>query len=317
MLLILQIIGGFVLLVAGGEVVVKGAAGLAKRLGISSVVIGLTVVAFGTSAPEMVISVQSVLSGHPDIAIGNVVGSNIANILLVVGATTLVWPIITHRSMARRDGVVMLLAAVMLTLFCLGGIIGLYEALMLLLMAVLYTLYTIHDARKTGVEPALLEGIEDEISVELPLYLAITMCVAGIGLLAIGSDLLINGAVELARNYGWSEAVIGATIIAIGGSTPELITSLVAAFRRHADIGLANVVGSNIFNATAVIGVSGMVAPIPVAAQFLQMDLWFMLVVTGLFFVVMLTRKQIGRIEGLVMLAAYAAYIGWQYNIIS
>lgn len=316
MLLFVHIIGGFLLLIAGGEVVVKGAVGLAKRLGISSVVIGLTVVAFGTSAPEMVISIQSVMSDHPDIAIGNVVGSNIANILLVVGATTLVLPIATHRSMARRDGSVMMFATIMLALFCIGGVVGLWEAALLAVVITIYTAYTVYDAKRS-TSRAVVEGFEEESGVSLPLYLSVTMCVAGIGLLAIGSDIMINGAVELAKRYGWSEAVIGATIIAVGGSSPELITSLVAAFRRHADIGLANVVGSNIFNATAVMGVAGVIAPIPVNQQFLAVDIRVMLVVTVLFFIAMLTRKHIGRVEGVLMLAAYAGYIGWQYNLIS
>lgn len=316
-MMFLQIAGGFLLLIAGGEVVVKGAVGLSKRLGISSVVIGLTVVAYGTSAPEMVISIQSVLSNHPDIAIGNVVGSNIANILLVIGATTLVWPVVTHRRMALRDGTVMVLATALLVVFCLGGVIGLYEAMVLALLIIAYTTFTVHKAKTERVNADMVEGIEEEIAVSLPLYLSITMCAAGIGLLSIGSDLMIDGAVLLARDYGWSEAVIGATIIAVGGSSPELITSLVAAFRRHADIGLANVVGSNIFNATAVMGVSGVIAPIPVTAHFLQVDIWVMLVVTVLFFVAMLTRKQLGRVEGVLMLLAYAAYIGWQYNVIT
>lgn len=316
MIAFLQIIGGLILLVGGGDVLVKGAVGLARNLGISAIVIGLTVVAFGTSAPEMFISVQSA-SDHPDIAIGNVIGSNIANILLVIGATTLITPIIVHRRIARRDGLVMFAIAVLFAGLSLNGLITLIEGVVLLLLIVLYTVSTIRYVHTHKTEPDLLEEIEAETDIQISMPRAILFCVAGIVLLTFGSEILIDGSVLLAQRMGLSEAVIGATIIAVGGSTPELVTSVMAAIRRHGDIGLANVVGSNIFNASAVIGAAALVAPLPMTQQFLTVDLWLMLGVTALFFVVMLTRKQIGRAEGVVMLAAYAVYVGWQYNVIS
>lgn len=315
MLAFLQIIAGLALLVAGGEVLVKGAVGLARNLGISAVVIGLTVVAFGTSAPELFISVQAAAE-HPDIAIGNVVGSNIANILLVIGATALITPVAIHRRLARRDGSVMMLATLALLGLVYNKVVGPFEGAALMAGVVAYTLYTIRDAM-TGNDPDLVEGMEDEVNVQLSNGKALLFCVAGIGLLALGSEVLIEGAVQLARSIGISEAVIGATIVAIGTSAPELVTSLVAAFRRHGDIGLANVVGSNIFNITAVLGATALLTPVPVDAQFLRVEVPLMVGVTALFFIVMLTRKDFGRVSGALMFTTYLAYIGWQYNLIT
>lgn len=315
MLAFLQIIGGLVLLVGGGDALVKGAVGLANKLGISSIVIGLTVVAFGTSAPEMFISIQSA-ANHPDIAVGNVIGSNIANILLVIGATTLIMPIMVHRQLAYRDGTVMFAITLLFVVLALNERIGPFEGMVLLLLVVTYTIFTIHEVRHNKAAPELMEGIEDETDVHISVGAALAYCVGGVLMLTFGSDVLIEGSVTMAQRMGLSEAVIGATIIAVGGSTPELVTSLVAALRRHGDIGLANVVGSNIFNLSAVIGMATLFAPLSVAEQFLNTDLRVMLLVTGVFFVAMLTRKQIGRIEGVAMLATYLAYIGWQYNVL-
>lgn len=316
MLAFLQIIGGLILLVGGGELLVRGAVAMARNAGISTLVIGLTVVAFGTSAPEIFISIQAALSAHPDIAIGNVVGSNIANILLVVGATGLVAPIVIHRQLARRDGAVMLAFSSLLVVLAMDGRVGLIEGGVLLALIVAYTVYTIRDVRSGNEDAALVEGLEEETDVQMPTAKAIASCVAGVLLLTGGAHVLIEGSVWLANYMGLSEAVIGATIIAVGGSTPELVTSVVAALRRHGDIGLANVVGSNIFNVSAVIGLSTLAAPLTVADQFLRVDLWIMLVVTALFLAVMLWGKQIGRVLAGIMLVGYMAYIGWQYNII-
>ncbi|MCH2547090.1 MAG: calcium/sodium antiporter [Alphaproteobacteria bacterium] len=316
MLAFLEIIAGLILLVGGGDVLVKGAVALSKNLGVSSIVIGLTVVAFGTSAPELFISVQSAVD-HPDIAIGNVLGSNIANVMLVIGATTLVMPVVVHKQMARRDGSVMMLITLLFVIWTMNGTLHSFEGGVLLIIVAAYTLYTIRDVRLNRADPSIIEGIEEETNVEMRTGMALLYCLGGVFLLSFGSEVLIEGAVTLAELIGLSKAVIGVTIIAVGGSTPELVTCLVAAFKRHGDIGLANVVGSNIFNLTAVIGAATMVAPLPIAEQFRQVDLWVLLGVTFAFFAAMLARKQIGRIEGVVMLVAYMSYVGWQYNIIA
>lgn len=315
MLAFLYIIGGLVLLVAGGEALVKGAVAFARNLGISAVVIGLTVVAFSTSAPELFISIEAA-AAHPDIAIGNVLGSNIANILLVVGATAIIVPVATHRRLAKRDGTVMMAATLLLCFMFYDGMVSRVDGLLLLAGVVAYTLYTIRDARQ-GNDPDLVENMQEETDVHMPTPKALAFSIGGMVLLAVGSDVLVEGAVMLARTFGLAEAVIGATIVAVGTSTPELVTSLVAAFRRHGDIGLANVVGSNIFNIMAVLGGATLAATLPVAPHFLSIDVPLMAGVTALFFVAMLALKQFGRAAGVLMLCSYLAYIGLQYNLIS
>lgn len=319
MIIALQIIGGLILLIAGGEVVVKGAVALARKMNISTVVVGLTVVAYGTSAPEAVISINAALQDHSDIAIGNVVGSNIANILLVVGTTALLWPVAVHRTLARRDGTVMVVAALLLAVLAANGEINRFDAAVFFLLAAVYTLFTIYDARQGESDQALVKELEEEAkeNPQMATYLALAMLLAGFGLLVIGSDILIEGAVTLAANYGLSEAVIGATIVAVGGSSPELVTSLMAAWRKHADIGLANIVGSNIFNILGVFGMAGLAAPMTVAEQFLSFDIWLMIAVTLVFFLLLLMGKNIGRLMGACFTAAYAGYIFWQYAILT
>jgi cation:H+ antiporter len=317
MLALLQIIGGLILLVGGGELLVRGAVAIAKNLGITTIVIGLTVVAFGTSAPETFISIQAALSNHPDIAIGNVIGSNIANILLVVGTTAIIAPVVIHKQLARRDGTVMLCMGILMVIVAMNGRIGSFEGMILLLLITAYTLHTIRDVKENRADTSLLENIEEETAVEMASGKAVLYCLGGVVLLSGGSHILIEGSVWLATYMGLSEAVIGATIIAVGGSTPELVTSVVAAIRRHGDIGLANVVGSNIFNSSAVLGFAALASPLSVAEQFREVDFWVMLLVTALFLVFMLVRKEIGRFSGMTMLAGYLVYLGWQYNVIT
>lgn len=318
MLAFLQIIGGLALLVFGGDVLVKGAVGIAKKYGISTAIIGLTVVAFGTSAPEMIVSIHAAFTNHGDIAVGNVIGSNIANILLVIGATALIYPIVTQKQMARRDGSIMLLISLLAYGLAWDGIFSLANGIILFSLLIFYTVHAIYDARKQHVDEQWVEDVEEETeAIALTLPSAALYCVFGLALLILGSDALVGGAVSLARIYGLSEAVIGVTIVAIGTSAPEFFASVMAAYRRHADIALGNVVGSNIFNVSSVIGSAAIVSPLPVAGQFLRMDFPVMAGVTMLFFVAMLARKRIGRIEGATMLAGFAAYIGWQYNLVS
>lgn len=318
MLAFLHIIGGLALLVFGGDTLVKGAVGIAKKLGISAAVIGLTVVAFGTSLPEMIVSIKAAYTNHGDIAVGNVIGSNITNILLVIGATSLIYPVATQKQMARRDGTIMLLISLLAYGLARDGMFGPVEGMILFTALILYTVHAIYDARKQNFDPQWIEEVEEETeAITLSLPRSALFCLIGLALLMLGSDILIDGAVAVAKLLGLSEAVIGVTVVAIGTSAPELFASAMAAFRRHADIALGNIVGSNIFNLSSVIGAAAIVAPLPVAAQFLRVDFPVMLGVTILFFVAMLARKRISRIEGAVMLAGFAAYIGWQYNLVS
>ncbi len=295
------LIGGLVGLFLGGEALVRGSVGTARKLAIPPLLIGLTVVGFGTSTPELLVSVDAALRGVPDIAIGNIVGSNIGNILLIVGLSALVWPIRVMVGTLRRDTAVMMAAAfALIPLFWLGQMGRLSGGLLVAgLIAYLVWAY-LHPGP---------DSAEDDPAPVLPLWQSALWVALGLGALMIGARFLVDGAVNIARGYGVSEAFIGLTIVAVGTSLPELATSLIAAFRRQSEIAIGNIVGSNIFNVLGILGVTALITPIPVAERFLRFDLPVMiaasLVLTGL----LLLRPQIGRPVGVVLLLAYAAYI--------
>ncbi|PQO22919.1 sodium:calcium antiporter [Rhodobacteraceae bacterium WD3A24] len=296
----LMILGGLVGLLAGGEALVRGSVGLARRLGMPSFLIGLTVVGFGTSAPELLVSVDAAWRGQPAIAVGNVVGSNTANILLILGLSALIWPVAVQGPTLRRDGAVMLAAGLVLVVPFALGELGRLTGAALVAALVLYLVwaYRQRGADVTGPEPAdpTPRG-------------AILWVLAGLAALIVGARLLVDGAVAIAEGFGISQAFIGLTIVAVGTSLPELATSLIAAFRRQSDIALGNIVGSNIFNVLGILGVTALIAPIPVASRFLRFDLPVMLAATLVLAVLMIARPLIGRVAGLAMLVAYASYV--------
>lgn len=309
----LMVAGGLVLLLIGGEALVRAAVALANRLGVSKLVIGLTVVAFGTSAPELLVCVQAVLNGAPDIAIGNIVGSNIANVLLVVGAPALIAPFFCDRDAMRREGVVMVAATLLFMVLAALDMISFWPGLimLLLLFAFLYSAY--RSARKTGGADVTEEV--DELSEGIPDSLWVMALLLGLGMvgLLIGSNLLVEGAREIALAIGLSETAIGITLVALGTSLPELATSLVAAVRRHGDMAIGNVIGSNLFNILGIMGITAMVAPVPVAAQIVEFDLWVMLAAALVLFPLALMRIPVGRVAGIALLVAYGAYVAAQF----
>ncbi len=247
MLIALQIIGGLLLLVAGGEGLVRGAVSIANRIGVPVIIIGLTIVSLGTSAPEMVISILATLEGHPDIALGNVIGSNIANILLVLALTSLIYPVATDPEVTKRDGLLMVMVSLLMLVFMLGGEISRLEGMVLLAIMAGYLISIYFRARRESA-PEIIEEFEEETSFRYNWPLALLMLAVGLALLIGGAEVLVTGASEFARIFGVSEAVIGSTIVAIGTSAPELVTCVIAAYRKHSDIAVGNVVGSNLFN---------------------------------------------------------------------
>ncbi len=295
------LLGGLVGLLFGGEALVRGSVGIARRLAIAPLLIGLTVVGFGTSTPELLVSVDAALRGVPDIAIGNIVGSNIANILLIVGLSALVWPIRVLGGTLRRDtGVMMAAALVLIPVFWLGAIGRLSGAVLVAgLIAYLVWAYLRPGAGKA----------EDDPSPMVPLWQSALWVAVGLVALMLGARLLVDGAVSIARGYGVSEAFIGLTIVAVGTSLPELATSLIAALRRQSEIAIGNIVGSNIFNVLGILGVTAVIAPIPVAPRFLTFDLPVMIAVSLVLTSLLLTRPLIGRGVGVALLAGYAAYV--------
>ncbi|MCH1919496.1 calcium/sodium antiporter [Shewanella sp. A3A] len=300
--IVLAIIGGFVILTAGAEALVRGASAIALRLGVTPLVIGLTIVAFGTSAPELAVSVKSALSGNSGIALGNVIGSNIANVGLILALTAIIRPIGVQSQTVKRDIPIMIGASVVLLLLLLDGQLGWIDGAVLfaLLLAFLW-----HSYRISSDEDAE----EIEAGPRNP-WLSTLLIVVGIGCLVGGGILFVDGAVDLARMFGISEAVIGLTIIAIGTSMPELVTSVVAALKGQSDIAIGNVVGSNIFNILCILGVTALVHPIS-SAGFSLLDFGVMLVLPILVLPFAMSNMRIGRKEGFALLAAYLGYMAY------
>lgn len=292
---------GLVGLFLGGEALVRGAVGVARRLAIPPLLIGLTVVGFGTSTPELLVSVDAALRGAPDIAVGNILGSNIGNILLIVGLSALVWPIRVLGSTLRRDTAVMMAAALALVPLFWMGVLGRGAGAALVAGLVAYLVWAY---RQPG------DGASEEAPAALaPMWMSLLWVGVGLGALMLGARFLVDGAVSIARGHGISEAFIGLTIVAVGTSLPELATSLVAAFRRQSEIAIGNIVGSNIFNVLGILGVTALVSPIPVAGRFLTLDLPVMIVVSALLTALLLLRPRIGRGAGVMLLLGYAAYL--------
>lgn len=309
------LIAGLVLLVAGAEVLVRGAAKLAAQFGISPLVIGLTVVAFGTSAPETAVSVQAALNGSGDIAIGNVLGSNIANVLLILGITALVAPLIVSRQLIRLDVPLMIGASLVTYALAWDGSLSRLDGALLFAGVVGYTLFLVISSRKETAANAANDEFAKEFGLDEPAkphasLINAGLVVAGLVLLVTGSNFLVEGAVILARALGLSELVIGLTVIAVGTSLPELATSVMAAIRGERDIAVGNIVGSNIFNLLCVLGLASLVSPqaISVAASALAFDFPVMIAVAVACLPIFFAGYTINRWEGLLFVVYYAAY---------
>ena len=303
-------VAGLLLLIAGAEILVRGASRLALAVGISPLVVGLTVVAFGTSAPELAVSIQSSLAGQTDVALGNVVGSNIANILLILGCSALAAPLLVSRQLARLDVPFMVGVSLLFWWLVGNGRLSQPESLILFLLVVAYTVFSIFKSRRDGqADAAGTVPLLDKRQIGLNLLLV----VAGFGLLVLGADWLVDAAITVAEHLGISQLIIGLTIVAVGTSLPELATSIVASLRGERDIAVGNVVGSNLFNLLAVLGVAGLVTPggLAVSEQALRLDIPVMTAVALLCLPIFLTKSNVSRWEGAFLLLCYAAYLGY------
>lgn len=301
---------GFLLLVLGGEGLVRGAVALAGRLGVSPLLIGLTVVGFGTSTPELVTSLQAAFAGAPGIAIGNVVGSNIANALLILGVAALLSPLVVAREAFVRDGVALVLATSVAALAILGGFLGRPIGAALLSGLVLYIVVAYRVERKRTAEQRSVPD-DDDAEPRGSLLRDLAWTFGGITLTIIGARYLVSSAISLAEDMGVSESLIGLTIVAVGTSLPELVTSVVAAIRRQGDVAFGNVVGSNLYNLLGILGVTALVRPIAVPIDFTGADVAILLASTAALVWVAATSWRITRLEGFVLLAGYAGYIAW------
>lgn len=309
-----MVAAGLVLLLLGGEALVRGAVGLADRLGVSKLVIGLTVVAFGTSAPELVVCVLAALEDAPGIAIGNVVGSNIANVLLVVGIPAMIAPFACDRKTVNREGVWMVGGTLVAIALAWTAGFSFWPGLAMFLLLVIFLLATYRSARR-GSDISLLAETE-ELEAEAPKSPVVLglILLAGIVALVVGSDLLVDGARTIALAAGVPDEVVGVTLVAVGTSLPELATSVVAAFRRHGDIAIGNVIGSNIFNILGILGITAMVKTIPVPEAMLHFDFLVMLGCALLLFPFAWMRLPVGRTAGALFAGAYAVYVLAQFS---
>lgn len=309
---IFQALSGLLLLIVAGDILVRGSVAIADRLEVPPLLIGLTIVAFGTSAPELFVSVDAVLRGAAPLALGNVVGSNIANALLVVGLPAVISPLSCSTPRLNRNMLIMIGSSIVFIALGLSGSYGRPQGLILLAGLAAFLVYS---GRRAARNPEAAEDILDfqaEIGeVRGRLWLAILMVGGGIIGLVYGADLLVGGSVAIATGLGVSEAVIGLTLVALGTSLPELATSIVAALRCHCDVALGNVIGSNIFNILGIMGVASSVGPVPVPEGFLVVDFWVMLGASLIILPFTLRRVAIGRLAGVLLVGLYSAYIGW------
>lgn len=305
----IMLVVGLVLLVVGADLLVKGAARLAGSFGIPALVIGLTVVAFGTSAPELAVSVKAAFSGQAELAIANVVGSNIFNVLFILGAAAMISPLIISRQLIRQDVPIMVLISVAALLMTLDGNISRLEAAILFAGLLGYTWFLFRQGKAKGAD-TVDEEVEAMLKSTTPAWQNALLVIGGLILLVLGARWLVESAVEIARAWGVNEAVIGLTIVAAGTSLPEVVTSIVATIRGERDIAVGNVVGSNIFNILCVLGLSGLVSPIPLLAgeQMAMVDIPVMVGVALLCVPLFFIGSVLNRIEGLLFMLLYIAY---------
>lgn len=301
---------GLVLLYFGAEGLVRGSSSLALRLGLSPLVIGLTVVAFGTSSPELVVSLQAALAGQGAISAGNVVGSNICNIGLILGLSALITPVAISSQIIRVDTPAMIGVAVLGVLFMADGSISRVEGAVLLALLVAYVIFSIRLARRSTSDVMAAEFDHEVHTSRRGIWFDLLMVAGGLVLLVLGAKSLVEGAVQIARTFDWSEALIGLTIVAVGTSLPELATSLLAALKKESDIAVGNIIGSNIFNILGILGLSSLLRPLD-AAGISGIDLGVMLAFALILFPFAYGQRRICRWEALVLLLGYTTYVGW------
>jgi cation:H+ antiporter len=307
--LILSIIGGFILLLLGGELLVRGASGLATRLGVSALVVGIVIVGFGTSAPELVTSVQAALNGAPGLAVGNIVGSNIANILLILGAGALIYPMACSREAVMRDGSTVIGTALLLGAAGLAGGLTRLTGIVFISVLVFYMWFLFSRERRRSAALAAM-GPASEPDPDCPaMWKCLTYTALGtLGIIA-GGKLLVSGGVDLARHWGVTDEIIGLTVIAIGTSLPELATTVMAAIRRHSEIALGNVLGSNVYNILGIGGTTAAIAPLQISPEVMALDIPLMVGLSIVMVAIAAFRSSLSRWTGAIFLGGYGTYV--------
>ncbi len=310
------VLAGLVLLAGGGELLVRGATGLAALAGLSPAVIGLTVVALGTSLPELAVSVMAAARGQPDLAVANVVGSNLANITLILGLTAMITPLPIQGRVVQLEWPFLFLVTGACALFVQDGLLSRPESAGFLGTLVLFVAWSVRLARQEAT-PGELRELHEEVAQRglrmqfRPLALVAATTLGGVAILVVGGRLLLDGAVRLAELAGMSPRVIGLTIVAVGTSAPEIATSIIAALRRHTDIAVANLIGSNVMNTLGILGTAGVVTALPVSAELRGPDMAWMAAATLLIFPLMRFGMRLSRLDGVLLLSVYGGNLWW------
>lgn len=305
--IILYLVGGLAMLFIGGEGLIRGSSNLAIKIGITPLVVGLTVVAFGTSAPELVVSLKAALIGNSAISLGNVVGSNIANIALILGLAALVRPLEIHTKVIIKEIPIMIVVSILLLLLLIDGEISCLDGLIFVTGIVVYTIVSVMMARKEKnkqVNDEFKEGLKSRFGISV----SIALVVGGLALLIVGANLFVQAAVAIAKLFSISDAIIGLTIVAVGTSLPELVTSIVAAYKNESDIAVGNVVGSNIFNILSILGITALIVPIS-SSGISYVDLGVMIFTAVVLLPLSRTGYKITRIEGSLLVLGYVIYV--------
>jgi cation:H+ antiporter len=304
----IQIVAGLILLVLGGDYLVKGASGIALKIDIPPMLVGMTVVALGTSSPELVVSLRAALDGKPDISVGNVVGSNIANVALILGVTTLIFPLAIQKRALKVDWLVMMVASVIFYLFALDGGFSRFEGGLFVSLLAIFIGVSFYQARKNKSKETNVADLPKNEKGRNWWLLFLFVAIGTAGLI-IGAQWFLSGAESVARNLGVSDRVIAITLVAFGTSVPELAASVVAAFKKEQDISLGNIVGSNLFNLFAILGITSIVSPVRVAPEILSNDIFWMLGTSFAILPLALFRSRLGRIDGLIFISTYLIFV--------
>jgi cation:H+ antiporter len=313
MVTVFQFLGGFVLLLFGAEYLVRGAVSVAKKFRVSPMIIGMTIVAWGTTAPEMTVSLEAAIGGFPGIAVGNVVGSNIANILLILGISATIFPIVVKPRDLMRDATMMMGSALLFTALALSGTIERWQGILMVVALIIFSFYAFASERRRGTAEGPGELAEEFKEGPQSAWLAFLSVFGGLVAIVFGARLLVSAATDTARVMGVGEEVIGLTVVAVGTSLPELATAVVAALKRESDVAIGNIMGANIYNLLAIMGLVSAVSPVAIPEQVLEFDLWFMVVVTAVLLGVVLTQGRLGRGAGLAFVGVFIAYTFVQY----
>lgn len=296
---------GLVVLILAGEILVRGAVGIAKRMKVSTLVIGMTVVSFGTSAPELFVSIGAAVQGNAEIAIGNVVGSNIANLALVLAITALIFPLVVDRQSMIVDWPMMIFATALFWIFSLDGVIARWEGLVLFGILLAFVTLLISRSRRAG-----RKNEESEEFDKGPAWQTFSFLLGGLAGLYFGAEWLVDGAIALAKSFEVDEHIIAVTVVAFGTSVPELVASGMAAYKKETDISIGNLIGSNIFNIMAVVGITAIVTDIPVSENVIIGDMWWVAgIAVAIMPLILLGKQKIGRWQGALLLATYVLYV--------